>query len=76
MITTNNVSLIIEMTFTMPNDVTASQVYGSVLSLPDHLADELGEQHISISNIKTKYQLEARQAITAQFPNPQPYLGD
>jgi hypothetical protein len=76
MSTTNDVSLVMEMTFTVPNDVTASQVYGSVLSLPQHLVDELKEQHISITNAKIKYHLEAHQAITAQFPNPQPYLGD
>jgi hypothetical protein len=64
------------MTFTVPSDVTASQVYGAVLCLPGELANELEQRHISIGNIKTKYHLEARQAITAQFPNPQPYLGD
>ncbi len=76
MTTTNDVTLIFEMNFTVPSDVTASQLYGSVLSLPLHLADDLEKRHISIGNIKTKYHLEARQAITAQFPNPQPYLGD
>jgi hypothetical protein len=76
MTTTNEVSLVFEMTFTMPNDVTASQVYGSVLSLPGHLADELEQQHISISNITTKYNLVATQNIRTQFPQPQPYLGD
>jgi hypothetical protein len=76
MTTTNNVSLIIEMTFTMPNDVTASQVYGSVLLLPEHLAVELSEQHISISNVKTKYSLVACQNIRTEFPQPKPYLGD
>jgi hypothetical protein len=76
MTTTNDVSLVFEMTFTMPNDVTASQIYGAMLSLPSHLAVELDEQHISISNIKTKYSLAACQNIRPEFPQPKPYLGD
>ena len=76
MSTTNNVRLVFEMTFSVPNDVTASQIYGSVLLLPSHLADELQAQHISISNIKTTYNLAACQSIRTEFPQPKPYLGD
>jgi hypothetical protein len=74
--TTNDCSLIFEMTFTVPDDVTAAQVYGAALCLPGALANELEQRHISIRIINTKYSLDARQSIRTEFPQPKPYLGD
>jgi hypothetical protein len=76
MTTSNDVTLVFEMTFTVPDDVTAAQVYGAALCLPGELANELKQRHISISNITTKYSLVANQTIRTQFPQPKPYLGD
>jgi hypothetical protein len=64
------------MTFNVPADVTASQVYEAVLCIPGELANELQQRHIPIANVKTKYNLFATQNIRTEFPQPKPYLGD